>query len=515
MRSSLNKALWWGCALIFWGEGAIAQPIQLVPQKDSSFEKSEPLPPLPQETLKGFWEGTPPPVVETAFSKLPVRLTSPTLRALRGEVFKEKYTPLLQNAGFEKIFQTLLTGIGNLDQAKEFLLESTLPDKDSLLLNLEWLQGERKKACEKITSLLRSSPTLEWKKQNIYCLYISGETERAKVAAELLGETDPKASLLLNALFDPSIEPSFETSIGASPFLLTLWCRLGQNIPETSLKEMAPSFLALVTQSEKMPLKTRILAGEMALNTDVLKGETLLALLKEAPKEGFLENFAQELKTLNSETLLPLFEKAKRENKLGLIVDLFKPHLSELTPSPETLALAPYLIRGALEKGDKNLAQKWSHFYMREAPDEAVSCLPLLHLAFPQTKWNESQLQIWQAYQTRTTQEQASINSYLVRRVLGALGEPAGSPLKGEPEAPSWRQEKSLFDENDLSLLDSATDSKRKGEVLLLILSMIGETTLKDLPVDKFARLLQALHKAGYTSEARSLALEFLIAKGI
>jgi len=493
----------------------MAQPIQLVPQKDTSTVKNEILPPLPQETLKGFWEGTPPPVVETYFSKLPLRLYSPTLRALRSEVFKEKYTPLLHNTAFEKGLITLLMGTGQVDQAKEILLESNLPDKDEILLNLEWQQVESKKACEKITNLVRSSTNLGWKRQNVYCLYENGEKERAKVAMEVLGETNPEDSQLLNALFDPTIQLSFEPSIGNSPFLLALWCSIGQDIPESALKEMAPSSLALIANSEKMPLKTRILAGEMALNTGAIKGEKLLNFLKDAPKGGLIENIAQDLKSPTPETLAPLFERAASENKLGLVVEIFKPQMTQLTPSPETLSLAPYLIRGALEEGDKDLAQKWSSIYVREAPDEAISCLPLIHLAFPQTKWGESQLQIWQAYQTRTFPEKAAMNSYLLRRVLGALGEPLGSPLKGEGDAPSWRQEKSLFNENDLSLLDSATESKRKGEVVLLTLSIIGETPLKDLPVDKFARLLQALHKIGYTVEARSLALEFLLAKGI
>src|SRR5689334_15776687 len=101
---------------------------------------------------------------------------------------------------------------------------------------------------------------------------------------------------------------------------------------------------------------------------------------------------------------------------------------------------------------------------MRESPDEAIAILPLLHLAFPENKWGEAQLQAWQAYQSRVHPERAAQRSYLLRNVLEALGEAPGPAMKGEPEAPSWRQRKALFDEKSLALLDSAAASKRKGE---------------------------------------------------
>jgi len=514
MRSSLNKALFWGSALILLNGGWVtAQPILLIPQKEGAIVTTPSLPPMQEAT--GFWEGTPPSVIESYFPKLPVRLASPVLRALRSEIIKEKYTPLLKNPIYEKNLLSLFIETGQFEQAKDSLLERDFPNKEKIFLDLQWLEGESKKACEKISNLIRTSSTPEWKLQNIYCLYLNGENERGKIAAELLSESNPHDSFLINALFDASTPPSFEPSIAKSPFLLTVWCTIGQEIPEEALKSFAPSFLPIVARSEKMPLKTRLLAAEKAFQEGAFKGEAILPLLKDAPQEDFLAKFAHELKTPKVESLLPLFQKAGQEQKLGLIADIFKSPLSKIDPSQETLALAPYMIRGFLEAGEKDMAQKWGPFFMRESPEEAIAVLPLLHLAFPQTKWNETQLQAWQAYQTRVHPETAAQNSYLLRRILEALGEAPGPAIKGEPTPSSWRQEKTLFDEKDLALLDSAVESKRKGEVLLLTLAIIGETPFKELSVDKFTRLLGPLHKTGYSQEARSLALEFLLAKGI
>jgi hypothetical protein len=208
-----------------------------------------------------------------------------------------------------------------------------------------------------------------------------------------------------------------------------------------------------------------------------------------------------------------LFEQAEKERKLGLLFHVFSSLLSSLSPSADTLPLAPFMVRGFLENEHPDMAKKWGTFFMRESPEEAISVLPLLHLAFLDSKWGDAQVQAWQAYEARVHPENAPQHSYALRRVLEALNISSGSPMKGEPAAPSWRQEKGLFDDKLLSLLDSAATSQRKGEVLLLMLVLIGETPLADLSADKVVPLLKALEKAGYPSEARALAIAFLLAK--
>ncbi|MBY0292641.1 MAG: hypothetical protein K2W92_05060 [Alphaproteobacteria bacterium] len=513
MKNFLNKLLLCGGAFFLLKNGsAIAQPVSLLPQQNDVQDLH---PQLISQEETGFWEGTPPSIIETYFSKLPVDISSITLRHLYHEVLKEKYGPLLQNSTYEKTLFSFLEKTGNLEQAKEFLLETNLPDKDRLLLDLQWLAGDSKKACEKVTHLLRAAADEEWKKQNIYCLYLNGETERGKIAAELLNESNPEDLSLINALFESSVLPSFDASIAESPFLLTVWCALGHDIPDESLKIMSPSSLALIARAEKVPLQTRLFAAEKALQDGALKGDFLFNLLKDETGGELLEKFAQVLKSPNLESLLTLFEKAKSEQKLGLIAQIFKPLLIKIEPSSEALRLAPYMIRAFLEVGEKDLAQKWGVFFMRESPEDAIAILPFLHLAFPKNQWGEVQLQAWQLYQNRVHPETASQNSYMLRHVLEALGEDAGSPVKGEPVEPSWRQKRAFFDENTADLLDSAVKSDRRGEALLLVLIMIGDIPLKDLVPDKFILLLRALYKAGYKDEAYSLALEFLLAKGI
>lgn len=469
---------------------------------------------LPQ-TLPEFWEGTPPSVIETYFPKLPLVLTSPVLRGLRAQLVKEKYTELLESLTYEKALLSLLIAEGAWEQAKELLMETALPEKETLLLDLLWFDRDSRKACEKITNLIRTSSNAEWKQQNIYCLYLNGEGERAKIAAEVLNESNPRAAEFLSTLFNPLLKPPFDEFIAKSPFLLTVWLESQQDIPEAELNKVPSSSLALIARSEKAPLPTRLLAAEKALQQGLFKSEAFLVLLKESVHTGFWGQFVEESKSPKTETLLPLFERAAQEQKLGLMGQVFSSSLSSLNPSLETLPLAPFMVQAFLQSDKKELAKKWGAFFMREAPDEAIAVLPLLHLAFPENKWGDSQMQAWQAYERRTHPKQATQRSYELRRLLDALSEPSGQPMKGEPSPPSWRQEKALFDAQVAGLLDSAADSKRKGEVLLLVLFMLGETPLHECSVDKLAPLLKALYKVGYKEEARLLALEYLLAKGL
>src|SRR3970282_2817596 len=101
--------------LAFTAETITAEPIQLIPHKKEEVSEPSASLPLPQ-TVKGFWEGTPPQVIETYFQKLPLLLISPVLQTLRAEILKEKYPPLLQNPTYEKILFSTLLAIGQLRQ---------------------------------------------------------------------------------------------------------------------------------------------------------------------------------------------------------------------------------------------------------------------------------------------------------------------------------------------------------------------------------------------------------------
>jgi len=489
-----------------------AQPIQLIPEPTELPPIVDSLPTSGEAT--GFWEGTPPSILEDYLTKLPIHLSSPVLQSMRSIIFKEKYAPLQKNQIYEELMFSFMIQTGKFDEAKNFLEESTLPEKESERINLQWLAGESKKACEKIANLIRTSPDHEWKRQNIYCLYLNGEVERGKIAAELLSEsqsdeTEPDEFQFMNALFDSNSKPPFSLSIAASSILLNVWITTGQEMSEDALKILFPSQLSLIARSEKMPFKTRLWAASKAIQEGTINSEVMENVLKKAPSDDLLVAFDTALKSPKSEELLPLFKRATSEHKLDLVGLTFKSMLSKIEPNQENLMLAPYMIRAYFAVGEKDLTKKWGALFMREAPDEAIGVLPVLHLAFPEIKWGESQFQAWQIYQNRINPETSKQRAAELQEILKVVGE------NQEPEKRSWRQEKALFDGKTMELFDSAVQSKRKGEILLLFLDLIGDTPLSEIPSDKFTRLVSALRNGGYPNEARALALEYLLAKGI
>lgn len=344
-----------------------ALPVQLLPNKEGvgvpSYDFSV------ESQTYGFWEGISATFIEEYLPKIPLRLTSPTLRVLRDEVLKEKFEPLLTNSSYqEKLFE-LLVESGDLVSAENFLVSSTLPDKENGFLSLFYWAGKSEKACEKVANLMRMSPSLDIRAQNVYCLYLNGEKERAKIALELLKESDKGTPPLLNALFDPSFTPTFEDVMGSSPFLLTLWCALQKEIPEKNLRVFSPVALELIANAKKMPQETRLLAAQLALE-----------------------------------------------------------------------------------------------YGLKTHPD----------IQLP--KRREPQ------------------NSALVQELLEGRGECGGK---------------------DLELLEYAAKNKRKGEVLLLTLGLLGETPLKNIPPARLTSLLKALIKVGYAQQAKALAGEYLVAKDL
>lgn len=515
MRNSLTK-IFLGTILTLLQVGEVlSQPISLIPQgrKATGFSPAEEPSSLPQ-CVSTLWEGTPPVIIETYFPRLPLKVLSPALRTLREVLITTKYPTSFQSHAYEKMMSTLLLETGDQERTKEWLIESHLPNKESLFLDSQWVEGSTKKACEKITHLLHSSPQREWKVQNIYCLYLNGEKERAKIAAEVLSESNPDTITLLQSLFDASHRPPFNTSIAHSPFLLTVWMENGQDITEKAFEGLSLSALVMIARSQKMPPQTRLLAAEKALRGGAFKGKEFLALLEQVRPIGLWSNLLEALTTSPTEKLFPLFEQAEKEEKLDLVAQVFTDHLFSLKPSRKDLSLTPFMIRFFLHQGQKENAKEWGTFFMKERPEEAVAFLPLLHFVCSEIKWGRTQMEAWQAYQKRLHPSKASQRSYELRRILEIFKETAGEPLKNEPPFPSWRQEKTLLKEqNILELLNSAVESGSRGEILLFSLILFGETPLEHLSIDKLIPLLSALQKGGYEKEAWSIALEFLLKK--
>ncbi|MBL8676229.1 MAG: hypothetical protein JNJ47_02220, partial [Alphaproteobacteria bacterium] len=204
---------------------------------------------------------------------------------------------------------------------------------------------------------------LEIREQNVYCLYLNGEKERAKIAFELLNESDTGVSPLLNALFDPSFTLTFEDAMGGSPFLLTLWCILQKEIPEKNLKALSPVALALIANAEKMPQETRLLAAQLALeyglNTCL---DVLLPKQREPQNSALIQELLEgrgECTSKDLELLKCAAENKRKGEVLLLTLAIFgETPLKDILPAKLT-SLIKALIKVGYDRQAKALAAEY------------------------------------------------------------------------------------------------------------------------------------------------------------
>lgn len=511
--TSLNKPLFNGlifCTFFFLHNEIKAQPIQLIPKADLTHET--PFSKQDERTIPSFWEGTPPTTYETYIDKLPLRLSSFILQKMRAKVLSEKFTPASDVQ--DKLF-SLSLNIGDFDNAEKLLSNERLEGYDELWVRLQWTRGDPKAACHKIGNLLRANAQNIWKVQNVYCLFLNGELERARVADELLREASLETHPLVSKLFDSSINVPFDKEIANSPFLLNVWCTLGLELSSDELSQLSPGQLHIVANGNKVPPTVRLNAALQAKDLSQFPSDHLVSLLRETSDNDLFHDLLIALENSQESNLPSLFEKGAKEHQLELIAKTFSSLLSQLTPSKNTAPIAPYLIRTFLSIQEYGLAQKWYALLKQENPDAAIALLPLMYLADSQNQLTEEEIRVWQAYQTKTNPNDAAKMSYILRSILEALGENNGSPMEGEPVAPSWRQEKAILGSLNPNLLNAAATSNRIGEVYLLILASLQADTLAHVPVEKITHFVRALKKVSKGEQAKALAIEYLINKGL
>lgn len=496
------------CLLLFQ-VAIFAQPIQLIPKSEFTNETISLN--TDEQAANPFWEGTPPSTYTSYIDKLPTRLASSVLQKMRAKVLNEKYPHSTNVFEDQNLIFSLFVETGDFKNAENLLARENLEEQDDLWIRLKWAMGDHKAACHKIANLLRQTSQDKWKAQNVYCLYLNGENERAKVADELLREASIETHPLIDKLFNPSEKVTFNKEIANSFFLLNVWCSLGLDLSENELNQLSPSQLILIAHSKGTPQETRAKATLQAIEFSSFTP----SLSRDAPENTIFHKLKVALTHPQQQALIPLFNEIGHRNLIEILARVYLAEIEQINPSKETFFLAPYFIPTFLLAQNYDQAQKWYTLFKKEKPDDAIALAALMHIAHPENPVSEETMQGWQRYQTKLKPGTAPKNSYILRSLLEALGEKTGRAIEGEPAAPSWRQEKALLGELNPNLLNAAASSNRIGEVYLIILASIGNEALRDSPVEKISHIVRALHKVSKDKEAKALAIEYLISKGL
>jgi hypothetical protein len=197
---------------------------------------------------------------------------------------------------------------------------------------------------------------------------------------------------------------------------------------------------------------------------------------------------------------------------------------SAIDPAPSLAWAASEIGRALLAAGDVPSARRWfdmmSQTASDEVPDAAIAILdlwPLIQLmdANGSLGWNSDALQSWWEGERGRSGDSAYERAAIVLTLMDAIGydvpeslwqELMGSSLTVTAYLPSvqlWRA------------LETASEKHRVGETVLLSLLSLGEVGPRGANPTTLHAVISALKEVGLDADARKLALESALAKGL
>jgi hypothetical protein len=256
------------------------------------------------------------------------------------------------------------------------------------------------------------------------------------------------------------------------------------------------------------------------VEAEELSGSRARALLVQAAKR-------QAVPAARAEVLQRLWRRPAEPVEYVVVARLTGPLLEPLRAWPEMAWLAADASRSLYAAGRPRAARPWFDLVLREAPanPEAAATLaglwPLARIAEPDpgVPWDASLLDAWRETTLAVAPEDdagaAVAKVGLLLTLLDALGEPIiggdwerlyeDAVIAAAPMPPAW----AWFG------LRSAAERRLRGETVLFSLLAVGDTEPAAVNPVLLHHVIVSLRLVGLETEARALALEAAIARGI
>ncbi len=399
------------------------------------------------------------------------------------------------------------------------------------------LAGDNKAACEKVSSHIGDD--LYWLKLQLYCQAVAGETAAASVTLSLLRDqgVDDQTYLAIAAVLTGEQRGKLEKLGALDPVSFAMLKAAKRPIPPEVATSAGPAVLAAIATADGTPSDQRLAAAEAAeaygaLPTakliELYAAETFTEAEKTSPTTVTGKKNARAAALLyqlgvNQSSPSLRAEYLKRGLELGRERGLFATAaranlapLKALEPSSELAGQSGPLIRGLLAAGDIEGARKWAGALGGWRSDKAAAetltqVWPLLLLAGT-VDYEDRAFEAWLASQDGKLRGRRGTLVLGLAQGLGVQVPPARwNALLGQDAA----VDETVAGPSALLRLTPAADAKRKAETVALALIALGpEGNAKASPA-ALGPAVSGLNKLGLTPDARAVALDAALTRGL
>jgi hypothetical protein len=441
--------------------------------------------------------------------------------------------------------------MGELERLLALLPPERSPDvRKRLTVELLLTEGDDTAACEQVR---QGDPSggqdAFWLKALTFCQYRQGETAAAELGLALLRDAGREQDQLFIRLMEAALglQALPEGEIHDLPagqvrsLELALLSTLGHPWPAALVDTTAPRTRMQMALNENVPLPQRAVAAEWAVSSRRLEADRLARLYEsfefQPPLFDDALNAGYRLPGVEARALY--FQVLRKPGGLqqelltaelaldsaeadGVYVGMAELVLPELVADPEDPGLAwlaAMLGRANYVLGRYESATAWLLLARREAPVSAQAAAaslrlwPYARLAGTTRFTNEAGVDGWRYAQNDPGSVEVAEQAGFLQVLFQALGE-ADALAWAEP-AEEAKAADEVPDAAVLIALDEASRAGRLGETVLRVLVLLGEGNPAEANPQALGAALGALMQVGLPLEARALAIEAALGKGI
>jgi hypothetical protein len=523
-------------------------PIEVAPLAPIDPDWAGPLTPDQGGFPLAMWQGTPQALVVAVVPRLAVT-NSPVLQGLTKRLLlsnaiapgpRPAAGQSAEQADLVELRIERLIAAGQVEAANAVLaLVPNRGDGEALerrRVELAFLSNDAKAACARVGDDVRRFQSAWWSRALIACQALTGDQAGAGLGLDLLREQKAPKDDAFDALVQivGGRKVKLERLPDPSPLHLALLAAGKQPLPADALAGASPAVLRAWAGAEGAPLPQRLAAAERAAafgafpldqlrvlyeKVETTPEDRANALTRAASEKGarghallYVAARAQPLGTARAETLQAMLAQGRKDGDIVLVARTIEPLVLELKPGGDLAWFAGDAARVLLLGGRAAEARSWVAI---AEPAAARALFPLARLAFGRDRpWDEKQLDEALDAVAKADGDSGPRQAATALALLSAFDEAVGpaqwAPLFARlplasldlPGAPIW------FD------LPRAAADHRVGESVLLALVTAGEGAKLTAQPTRLARAVEGLRGAGLDGEARSLAVEAMLAAG-